>query len=152
MLFMQSCASNKGYFLPTAKTQSHNFPAKSQQDSLAIIPAEKLDSSENTVPILTDSINSYFVSDSKLKNYEVKGLELDKKFEKQIIAMKPITKSPKLNFLQKVVLKKMDRKAIKKDDMGQNMFLFWLSTSLILISIYKLRGEDASKGTKIISH
>jgi hypothetical protein len=138
MLFMQSCASNKGYFLPIVKTQTHYLPAKTQQDSLAIIPAERLDLSENTEPILTSSINSDYVSDLKLVNYEERSLELDKKVDKQNIVVKPVTKSPKLNFVQNVVLKKMESKVKVKaieDDFNLPQFLKDIGFLLLAVGL-----------------
>ena len=106
VILFQSCSKQKGYFQQNVAQNYHKVDAMHE-----IVPIETSKEQEviESEPVLSTSIiEAYRVSDKISK--EIKYAEKIVKSEKFSIENKTITKSKKLNFVQKIILKKMQKK------------------------------------------
>lgn len=106
VILSQSCSKQKGYFQQNVAHNYHKVDAINE-----IVPIETLNEQEVTEsePVLTTSMVEAFTVSDKISN-KTKYAEKVVKSEKFSIENKTITKSHKLNFVQKIILKKMQKK------------------------------------------
>ena len=106
VILSQSCSRQKGYFQQNVSQNYHKVDAMNE-----IVPIETSNEQEATEsePVLTTSMVEAFAVSDKISK-EIKYAEKIVKSEKVIIENKTITKSQKLNFVQKIILKKMQKK------------------------------------------
>ena len=106
IILSQSCSRQKGYFQQNVVQNYHKAEDKSK-----IMPIEtpKEPVITESEPILTTSIIEDFTATNKIAEgikYERKIIKL----EKILAENKTVSKSQKLNFAQKIILKKMQKK------------------------------------------
>jgi hypothetical protein len=102
LILTQSCTRQKGYFQQNVAQNYHNVDSK-----IEFLPIEtsSIPSTIENEPILTSSISENFkVSD------EIKYQERIVKIENVLAENKAVSKPQKLNFVQKIILKKVQKK------------------------------------------
>ena len=107
VILSQSCSRQKGYFQQNVAQNYHKADAMNEILPIEISKEQEATESE---PVLTTSmVEGYTVSDKISK--EIKYAEKTVKSEKFSIENKTVAKSQKLNFVQKIILKKIQKKA-----------------------------------------
>jgi hypothetical protein len=115
-ILSQSCSRQKGYFQQNVAQRYHKVEAKKVIE--ASISSENLPSEMATTevinlkseePILTTSTIQDFTATNKVAE-ELKYKEKIVKLEKVLAENKTVSKPQKLNFVQKAILKKMQKK------------------------------------------
>lgn len=108
VILSQSCSRQKGYFqqnvaqkFTRAMAISESFPSATALPTVVNQPAE--------MPILTTSTIGDFTTTNKIAE-EVKYKAKIVKLEKVLAENKTVSKPQKLNFAQKIILKKMQKK------------------------------------------
>ena len=132
VILSQSCSKQKGYFQQNVAHNYHKVDAINE-----IVPIETLNEQEVTEsePVLTTSMVEAFTISDKISN-KTKYAEKVVKSEKFSIENKTITKSQKLNFVQKIILKKMQKKvANATKPAGFNDWNPYLKIGVILLGI-----------------
>ena len=107
VILSQSCSRQKGYFQQNIAQNYHKAEAKSE-----IMPIETSKESVITEsePILTTSTIEDFTTTNKVAE-EIKYQRKIIKLEKVLAESKAVSKPQKLNFAQKIILKKMQKNA-----------------------------------------
>lgn len=115
-ILSQSCSRQKGYFQQNVAQRYHKVESKEIIEK--IVPSENLPSETATAevinlkskePILTTSTIDDFATTNKVAE-EIKYKAKIVKLEQVLAENKTVTKPQKLNFVQKVILKKMQKK------------------------------------------
>jgi hypothetical protein len=109
IILTQSCTRQKGYFQQNVAQNYHKTDSKKE-----ILPIEtsSIPSTIENEPILTSSISEDFIEINKVSE-EIKYKEKPVKLEKVLAESKTISKPQKLNFVQKIILKKVQKKMEK---------------------------------------
>jgi hypothetical protein len=112
IVFTQSCTRQKGYFQQNIAQNYHKVEINetsiptNPQSKTATAAVINLKSEE---PILTSSISENFTEINKVSD-EIKYPERIVKLEKVLVENKAVSKPQKLNFVQKIILKKVQKK------------------------------------------
>ena len=106
IILSQSCSRQKGYFQQTVAQNYHSADAKNEVLPIEISKEPVITEKE---PILTTSTIEGFAASNKVAE-EIKYTDKIVKLEKVLAENKTVSKSQKLNFVQKVILKKMHKK------------------------------------------
>ena len=135
ILITQSCTLNKSHFVYNATAQSHITVENANQDSIL---TKKFDFKENTEHILSSSVDPEFTRNLRLNNSGMDDFEADTKSDKGDVK-KYFVKPQKLNFIQKSIVKKIEKRVNNKGIFSWNNYLFWLYVvALSLISVFSL--------------
>ena len=132
VILSQSCSRQKGYFQQNVAQNYHEADIQREIKPIEISQEPVIIKSE---PILTSSIVEDFASVNKVSD-EVKIKEKVVKLEKVLVENKTLTKPQKLNFVQKIILKKMQKKvANKSNSIGFQDWHPFLKIGAILLGI-----------------
>jgi hypothetical protein len=132
VILSQSCSRQKGYFQQNIAQNYHK--ADMQKEIKPIETAKEAIISESE-PILTTSTIEDFTTANKISE-EIKYKEKVVKLEKVLSENKTISKSQKLNFVQKIILKKMQKKvANSSNSSGFHDWNPYLKIGVILLGI-----------------
>jgi hypothetical protein len=132
VILSQSCSRQKGYF---QQNVVQNYQKAEIQKEIKPIEITKQTVIIETEPILTTSIVEDFAITNKLAK-EVKYKEKNVKLEKVISENKTVSKPQKLNFVQKIILKKMQKKvANSANPIGFQDWHPYLKIGAILLGI-----------------
>lgn len=132
IILSQSCSRQKGYFQQNEAQNYHKADAKN--DVLPIETSKQPIITEEE-PILTSSTNENFAV-SNIVAEELKYQEKIVKLEKVLAENKSVSKSQKLNFVQKVILKKIQKKVANiAKPVGFNDWNPYLKIGAILLGI-----------------
>jgi hypothetical protein len=106
IIFTQSCTRQKGYFQQNVAQNYHKTDSKKE-----ILPIEisKEPVAIESQLILTTTISEDFIEINKISE-EIKYKEKIVKLEKVLAENKTVSKPQKLNFVQKIILKKVQKK------------------------------------------
>jgi hypothetical protein len=105
-ILSQSCSRQKGYFQQNVAQNYHKVEAKKVIEPIEISKEPIIIESE---PILTTSTIEDFATTNKVPE-EVKYKAKIVKLEQVLAENKTVSKPQKLNFVQKIILKKMQKK------------------------------------------
>jgi hypothetical protein len=131
-IFAESCSRQKGYF---QQNVAQNYQKDDIRKEITPIEIAKEPLIIESEPILTTSISEDFTSIQKVVG-EVKNKEKLVKLEKVLSKNKTVSKPQKLNFVQKIILKKMQKKAEKSGNiMGFHDWNPYLKIGAILLGI-----------------
>lgn len=115
-ILSQSCSRQKGYFQQNVAQRYHKVEAKkiieaslSSENLQSEIAKATVINQKSEEPILTTSTIEDFTATNKVAE-EVKYKAKIIKLEQVLAENKAVSKSQKLNFVQKVILKKMQKK------------------------------------------
>ncbi len=106
IILSQSCSRQKGHFQQNVAQNYHKAEAKSEIMPIETSKEPVITESE---PILTTSIIEDFAATNKVAE-EIKYERRIIKLEKILAESKTVSKPQKLNFTQKIILKKMQKK------------------------------------------
>jgi hypothetical protein len=106
VILSQSCSRQKGYFQQNVAQNYHKTEAKSEIMPIETSKEPVITESE---PILTTSRIEDFTATNKIAE-EIKYERRIIKLEKVLAESKGVSKPQKLNFAQKIILKKMQKK------------------------------------------
>ena len=106
IILSQSCSRQKGYF---QQNVAHNYFKADAKHEVLPVETSKEPAMSETEPILTTSTIEGFTAFNKVAE-EIKYKDKIVKIEKVLAENKTVSKSQKLNFVQKVILKKMQKK------------------------------------------
>ena len=106
LILSQSCSRQKGYFQQNVAQNYHKAEAKSE---IMLIETPKEPVITESEPILTTSRIEDFTATNKIAE-EIKYERRIIKLEKVLAENKTVSKPQKLNFAQKIILKKMQKK------------------------------------------
>ena len=135
ILITQSCTLNKSHFVYNSTAQFHIPIDNANQDSIL---TKNFDFKENTEHILSSSVNPEFTRNLRLNNSGMDDFEANAKSDKGDVK-KYFVKSQKLNFIQKSIVKKIEKRVNNKGIFSWNNYLFWLYVvALSLISVFSL--------------
>ena len=135
ILITQSCTLNKSHFVYNATAQSHIPIDDANQDSIS---TKNFDFKENTEYIFSSSVNPEFTRNLMLNDSEMDDFEANTKYEKDDVT-KYFKKPQKLKFIQKSIIKKIEKRVSNKGIFSWNNYLFWLYVvALSLISVFSL--------------
>jgi hypothetical protein len=116
IVFTQSCTRQKGYFLQNTAQNYHKADSKKEIEEAMFSENPKSKTATAAVinrkseePILTSSISEDFTEINKVSD-EIKYQERIVKLEKVLVENKAVSKPQKLNFVQKIILKKVQKK------------------------------------------
>jgi hypothetical protein len=112
IILTQSCTRQKGYFQQNIAQNYHKVEIN--ETSIPINPQSKTATAavinlKSEEPILTSSISEDFIEINKVSE-EIKYKEKIVKLEKVLAENKTVSKPQKLNFVQKIILKKVQKK------------------------------------------
>jgi hypothetical protein len=131
-IFAESCSRQKSYF---QQNVAQNYQKAEIQKEIMPIEIAKEPVIIEPEPILTTSIVEDFTSIQKVVK-EVKNKEKLVKLEKILSENKTVSKPQKLNFVQKIILKKMQKKVEKSGNlMGFHDWNPYLKIGAILLGI-----------------
>ena len=135
ILITQSCTLNKSHFAYNVNSQSHIPIDNANQDSIL---TKKFDFKENTEHIFSSSVNPEFTRNLRLNNSETDNFEANTKSDKGDVT-KYFAKPQKLNFIQKSIVKKIEKRVNNKGIFSWDNYLFWFYVgALFIISIFSL--------------
>jgi hypothetical protein len=106
LILTQSCTRQKGYF---QQNVAQNYHKVDSQKEILPIETSSIPSTIENEPILTSSISEDFTEINKISD-EIKYQERIVKLEKVLVENKAVSKPQKLNFVQKIILKKVQKK------------------------------------------
>jgi hypothetical protein len=106
LILSQSCSRQKGYF---QQNVAQNYRKADIQKEIKLIEVSQESLIIESEPVLTSSTIQDFASTKKISE-EVKYKERMVKLEKVLKENKIVAKPQKLNFVQKIILKKMQKK------------------------------------------
>jgi hypothetical protein len=106
IILAQSCTRQKGYFQQNVAQNHHKADAKKEILPIEISKEPVVIESE---PILTTAISEDFTTINKVSE-GIKYKEKIVKLEKVLAENKTVSKPQKLNFIQKIILKKVQKK------------------------------------------
>jgi hypothetical protein len=106
LILSQSCTRQKGYF---QQNVAQNYHKVDSQKEILPIETSSIPSTIENEPILTSSISENFTEINKVSD-EIKYQERIVKIEKFFVENKAVSKPQKLNFVQKIILKKVQKK------------------------------------------
>ena len=112
VILSQSCSRQKGYF---QQKVVQNYQKADIQTEIKPIEFSQEPTIIKSEPILTSSTVEDFASMNKVSE-KVKFKEKMMKLEKVLAENKTITKPQKLNFVQKIILKKVQKKMANKSN------------------------------------
>jgi hypothetical protein len=131
-ILSQSCSRQKGYFQQNVVQSYQKADIREEVKPIEILKEPVIIESE---PILTSSVIEDFTFTNKVAE-EIKYKEKVIKLEKILAENKSISKPQKLNFVQKIILKKMQKKAEKSGNlMGFHDWNPYLKIGAILLGI-----------------
>ena len=132
VILSQSCSRQKGYF---QQKVVQNYQKADIQTEIKPIEFSQEPTIIKSEPILTSSTVEDFASMNKVSE-KVKFKEKVMKLEKVLAENKTITKPQKLNFVQKIILKKVQKKvANKSNSIGFHDWHPFLKIGAILLGI-----------------
>lgn len=132
LILSQSCSRQKGYFQQNIVQNYHKADIQKEVKLIEIAKKPVIIASE---PILTSSIVENYASVNEVSE-EVKFKEKIVKLEKVLSENNSVTKPQKTNFLQKIILKKMQKKmANTAKPIGFNDWHPFLKIGAILLGI-----------------
>jgi hypothetical protein len=132
LILSQSCSKQKGYFQQNVAKNYHKADANKVIDPIGIPKESIIIESE---PILTTSTINDFVTTNKVAE-EIKYKAKIVKLEKVLAENKTVSKTQKLNFVQKIILKKMQKKvANSAKPVGFHDWNPFLKIGVILLGI-----------------
>ena len=132
VILSQSCSRQKGYFQQNVAQNYHKTDTQKETKSIEISKEPILIESE---PVLTTSTIDDFMTVNKVVE-QVKYKEKVDKLEKKMAENKTVSKPQKLNFVQKIILKKMQKKvANSAKPVGFNDWNSFLKIGVILLGI-----------------
>ncbi len=105
-IFAESCTRQKGYFQQNVAQNYHKADIQKEIKPIEILKEHISIESE---PIITATISEDFTEINKVSE-SVKFKEKAIKLEKGLVENKAVSKPQKLNFVQKIILKKMQKK------------------------------------------
>jgi hypothetical protein len=106
LILTQSCTRQKGYFQQNVAQNYHKVDSKKEIEPIETSLKPVFIEDE---PILTSSISENFTEINKVSD-EIKSKEKIVKLEKVLAENKTVSKPQKLNFVQKIILKKVQKK------------------------------------------
>jgi hypothetical protein len=109
LILTQSCTRQKGYFQQNVSQNYHKADSKKE---ILPIKISKEPVTIESQPILTTTISEDFTEINKVSE-EIKYKEKIVKLEKVLVENKAVSKPQKLNFVQKIILKKVQKKMAK---------------------------------------
>lgn len=132
LIFTQSCSRQKGYF---QQNVAQNYQKADIQKEIQPIEIVKKPVIIEPEPILIASVTEDFAITHKVAE-EAKYKEKIVKLEKVLSENKIVSKPQKFNFVQKIILKKMQKKAEKSGNlMGFHDWNPYLKIGAILLGI-----------------
>jgi ubiquitin-protein ligase len=132
VILSQSCSRQKGYFQQNVVQNYHRADIQEEVKTIEIAKEPVIIESE---PILTSSTIEDFATINKVAE-EIKYKEKVIKLEKVLAKSKPVSKPQKLNFVQKIILKKVQKKVAKSGNlMGFHDWNPYLKIGAILLGI-----------------
>lgn len=132
LILSQSCSRQKGYFQQNIVQNYHKADIQKEVKLIEIAKKPVIIASE---PILTSSIVENFASVNEVSE-EVKFKEKIVKLEKVLSENNSVRKPQKTNFVQKIILKKMQKKmANTAKPIGFNDWHPFLKIGAILLGI-----------------
>ncbi len=140
LIVTQSCSRQKGYF--TVVTQQSNAKAVSQKadsnNSIKVVQHEQLEVPHSTsVPLTASSSDNFVVENSeKLAKYEIQVKEALANPAVATAHQNHQTKEVKMNFVQKMIVKKIQKKMAKSaKPVGFQDWSPFLKIGVILLGI-----------------
>ena len=138
-IISESCTSHKGYFLVTSHNQivNPNLEVKPQPISVENMPIISKETFVNE-PVFTTSNSEVMAVESEVKGikYEEKIKTVLRKVKQPDSEIKTEQKSVKMNFIQKVIAKKVQKKMVKNNNIvGYNNWNSFLKIGAILLVI-----------------
>jgi hypothetical protein len=132
LILTQSCTRQKGYFQQNVAQNYHKADSKKEIEPIETSLKPVFIEDE---PILNSSISENFTEINKVSD-EIKSKEKIVKLEKVLAENKTISKPQKLNFVQKIILKKVQKKmANTSKPVGFHDWNPFLKIGVILLGI-----------------
>ena len=132
VILSQSCSRQKGYFQQNVAQNYHKVDIRKGTKPIDISKEPILIDSE---PVLTTSTIEDFTAINKVVE-EIKYREKIDKLEKVLAGNKTVSKPKKLNFVQKIIFKKMQKKvANSAKPVGFHDWNSFLKIGVILLGI-----------------